>query len=104
MDIVTVIGTVVCTRKEDKLRGYKLLLVSDSDDSSRSGEAIVALDTVGAGVGERVIIVRGSSARAAAGLESTPVDAAVVGIIDHIAQDGKTIYRKHTADEKVGRP
>ena len=63
MDIVTVVGTVVCTRKEEKLRGYKLLLVSKSDDPT--GDVLVALDTVGAGVGERVIVVRGSSARTA---------------------------------------
>ncbi len=94
MDIATVIGTVVCTRKEEKLRGYKLLLVSAADDPNTDPNPIVALDTVGAGVGERVIVVRGSSARAAADLESTPVDAAVVGIIDHVEQDGKLVYRK----------
>lgn len=91
MDIVTVIGTVVCTRKEEKLRGYKLLLVSDTDDPN--GNVLVALDTVGAGVGEKVIVVRGSSARAA-NLEGTPVDAAIVGIIDHIDKDGQTVFRK----------
>ena len=92
MDIVTVVGTVVCTRKEEKLRGYKLLLVSDTDDPK--GNVLVALDTVGAGVGEKVIVVRGSSARAAANLEGTPVDAAIVGIIDHIDKDGQTVFRK----------
>jgi microcompartment protein CcmK/EutM len=96
MDIVTVVGTVVCTRKEEKLRGYKLLLVSKSDDPA--SDVFVALDTVGAGIGERVIVVRGSSARAAAGLESTPVDAAIVGIIDHIEQDGQTVYHKGTGE------
>ena len=94
MDIATVIGTVVCTRKEEKLRGYKLLVVSAADDPHSDPNPIVALDTVGAGVGERVIVVRGSSARAAANLETTPVDAAVVGIIDHIECDGTLVYRK----------
>ena len=94
MDIATVIGTVVCTRKEEKLRGYKLLLVSAAADPYADPNPIVALDTVGAGIGERVIVVRGSSARAAAGLETTPVDAAVVGIIDNIEQDGRQVYRK----------
>jgi microcompartment protein CcmK/EutM len=98
MDIVTVIGTVVCTRKEEKLRGFKLLLVSDSDDPS--GGVTVAIDTVGAGVGERVIVVRGSSARVAADLEGTPVDAAIVGIIDHIEQDGKTVFHKGAGETK----
>jgi len=96
MDIVTVVGTVVCTRKEEKLRGYKLLLVSASDQPD--GSVLVALDTVGAGVGEKVIVVRGSSARAAANLEGTPVDAAIVGIIDHIEQDGQTVFRKDDGD------
>jgi ethanolamine utilization protein EutN len=102
VDIVTVIGTVVCTRKEEKLRGGKLLLVAESADSP-AGDAIVALDTVGAGVGERVMIVRGSSARAAANLSETPVDAAIVGIIDHIEQDGQTVFRKYPSDEAAGR-
>ena len=102
MDIVTVIGTVVCTRKEEKLRGFKLLLVSNSDDPSGGEDVTVALDTVGAGVGERVIVVRGSSARAAADLEGTPVDAAIIGIIDRIEQDGRTVYRKGSATERSG--
>jgi len=102
MDIVTVIGTVVCTRKEEKLRGFKLLLVSSSDDPAGGQDVTVALDTVGAGVGERVIVVRGSSARAAADLEGTPVDAAIIGIIDHIEQDGLTVYRKGSPPEGPG--
>jgi ethanolamine utilization protein EutN len=102
VDIVTVIGTVVCTRKEEKLRGGKLLLVAESADSP-AGDAIVALDTVGAGVGERVMIVRGSSARAAANLSETPVDAAIVGIIDQIEKDGETIFRKYPSDQTAGR-
>lgn len=99
MDIVTVVGTVVCTRKEEKLRGFKLLLVSSSDDPQ--GDVFVALDTVGAGVGERVIVVRGSSARAAADLEGTPVDAAIVGIIDHIDKDGETVFDKATGEQET---
>jgi microcompartment protein CcmK/EutM len=94
MDILTVIGTVVCTRKEERLRGYKLLLVADPGNPADATDAIVALDTVGAGEGERVIVVRGSSARAAADLGNTPVDAAIVGIVDQIEQDGKTVFRK----------
>lgn len=99
MDIVTVVGTVVCTRKEEKLRGFKLLLVSPSDDPK--GDIYVALDTVGAGIGERVIVVRGSSARAAANLEGTPVDAAIVGIIDHIEKDGETVFDKAAGEREV---
>lgn len=99
MDIATVIGTVVCTRKEEKLRGYKLLLVSAADNPKTDPNPVVAVDTVGAGIGERVMVVRGSSARAVANLETTPVDAAVVGIIDDIECDGKVIYRKGAAPD-----
>jgi microcompartment protein CcmK/EutM len=94
MDIVSVIGTVVATQKVGELEGYKLLLVADPDAPSGSEAATVAIDTVGAGVGERVLIVRGSSARAAAGLSDSPVDAVIVGIVDQIDQDGRTVFRK----------
>lgn len=104
MDILTVIGTVVCTRKEEKLRGYKLLLVADPDLPPDTTDAVVALDTVGAGVGERVIVVRGSSARAAANLSDTPVDAVIVGIIDQIDQDGRTVFRKGDSGTAAGAP
>ncbi|HUU45868.1 MAG TPA: EutN/CcmL family microcompartment protein, partial [Acidobacteriota bacterium] len=82
MDVVTVIGTVVATQKVAKLNGYKLLLVADTDGPAGGATATVALDTVGAGIGEKVLIVRGSSARTAAGLAETPVDAVIVGIVD----------------------
>lgn len=94
MDILTVIGTVVASQKVASLSGYKLLLVADPDDSGSKVPALVAVDTVGAGEGERVIVVRGSSARAAAGLADVPVDAVIVGIVDQIDKDGATIFRK----------
>lgn len=94
MDILTVIGTVVASQKVASLSGYKLLLVSDPDSPDSKAPALVAVDTVGAGEGERVIVVRGSSARAAAGLTDVPVDAVIVGIVDQIDKDGTTIFRK----------
>lgn len=94
MDILTVIGTVVASQKAPQLSGYKLLLVADPDDKDAQSAATVAVDTVGAGEGERVMVVRGSSARAAAGLADAPVDAVIVGIVDEIDRDGKVIFRK----------
>ncbi len=84
----------MASQKVASLSGYKLLLVADPDSQDSKSAAIVAVDTVGAGEGERVIVVRGSSARAAAGLSDVPVDAVIVGIVDQIDKDGATVFRK----------
>ncbi len=94
MEIMTVIGTVVASQKVAQLKGYKLLLVAEPGSPNSGAPVIVAIDTVGAGEGERVIVVRGSSARAAAGLADVPVDAVVVGIVDQIEQDGRMTFDK----------
>ena len=76
-----VVDNIWSTRKTDLLNGYKLMLVEvigGSDDGQRQ----VAIDTVGAGIGERVLVALGSSARRMAGDDSIPTDAAIVGIID----------------------
>mgnify|MGYP001180886066 CR=1 FL=1 len=84
MRIARVIGTIWATRKEEKLNGLKLLVVQPLNalDESHDGPPLVAADIIGAGVSEKVLIVSGSSARGAAGDNSIPVDATVVGIID----------------------
>ena len=83
-----VVGTVVATRKDERLVGSKLLLVQPvRPDGSERGAALVAVDTVDAGAGEQVLVVSGSSARMAAGLADRPVDAAIVGIVDTVAID-----------------
>ena len=84
MKIAKVIGNIWATRKEDKLAGYKLLIVQPLNilSSGKENEPLVACDIIGAGVGETVLIVSGSSARSAAGDMSVPVDATVVGIVD----------------------
>lgn len=80
-----IVGTVVATRKDDRLQSSKLLIVRPIDPSGKAeGNCLVAVDTVDAGVGETVLVVSGSSARMAAGLKDCPVDAAIVGIVDHI--------------------
>ncbi|HUL75110.1 MAG TPA: EutN/CcmL family microcompartment protein [Vicinamibacterales bacterium] len=85
MLLAKVVGTVVATRKDDRLVSTKLLVVRPIDPAGKAdGNYLVAVDTVDAGYGETVLIVSGSSARMAAGMKDCPVDAAIVGVIDHI--------------------
>ncbi len=80
-----IVGTVVATRKDERLVASKLLLVQPIEpDGAPRGNHLVAVDTVDAGAGETVLVVSGSSARMAEGLRDTPVDAAIVGIVDSI--------------------
>ena len=80
-----IIGTVVSTRKDERLVGSKLLLVQPGlPEGESQGVPLVAVDTVDAGVGETVLVVSGSSARMAAGLKDHPVDAAIIGIVDTV--------------------
>jgi microcompartment protein CcmK/EutM len=85
MLLAKIVGTVVATRKDPRLVSNKLLLARPVDPKGKTeGNYLVAIDTVDAGIGETVLIVSGSSARMAAGMKDTPVDAAVVGIIDSV--------------------
>jgi microcompartment protein CcmK/EutM len=86
MILAKVVGSVVATRKDERLVSNKLLLVRPVDPSSGKldGGYLVAVDTVDAGAAETVLIVSGSSARMASGLKDCPVDAAIVGIIDTV--------------------
>jgi microcompartment protein CcmK/EutM len=85
MILARIVGTVVATRKDERLLSSKLLVARPLDPSGKiDGNYLVAVDTVDAGVGETVLIVSGSSARMAAGLKDCPVDAAIVGIVDQI--------------------
>ena len=85
MLLAKVVGTVVATRKDERLESAKLLVSRPIDPSGKAeGAYLVAVDTVDAGVGETVLIVSGSSARMAAGLKDCPVDAAIIGVIDSI--------------------
>jgi ethanolamine utilization protein EutN len=83
MIIARILGTVVSTQKDERLIGKKLLIVKpiNLDGTDQSGY-IVAVDTVGAGFGEKVLIVAGSSARLAEGNKDCPVDSAIIGVID----------------------
>lgn len=85
MIIGRVIGTVVATRKDERLRGNKLLLVRPITlQGEDENNYLVAVDTVGAGFRERVLVVSGSSARMAEGMKDRPIDAAIIGIIDSV--------------------
>lgn len=75
------VGTIWATRKSEELNGYKLLL-AELIGGTQAGERLVVVDTVGAGIGDRVIVAQGSAARRMLGRDDVPVDAAVVGIID----------------------
>jgi ethanolamine utilization protein EutN len=99
MFLARVEGSVVSTKKEASMSGRKLLLLRpqlvDEKDPSRfrSGtNTIVAVDVVGAGVGELVMFCQGSSARLAGGLKELPVDAVIIGIVDAVDVLGKQIY------------
>ncbi|MFV0518042.1 MAG: EutN/CcmL family microcompartment protein [Aminipila sp.] len=84
MKVAKVIGNIWATRKEDSLSGLKLMILRPIDllDEHNFQTPIVAADIIGAGVGETVLFVSGSSARSAVGDSSIPVDATIVGIVD----------------------
>jgi ethanolamine utilization protein EutN len=95
MHIAKVVGMAVATVKDRRLEGGKLLLVAEADPAGLvQGLPFVALDTVGAGEGELVVVVEGSSARIAAGDANKPVDAVIVGILDSLRHDGQMSYIK----------
>jgi microcompartment protein CcmK/EutM len=90
MILARVVGTVVATRKDDRLEGRKLLLCRPVTPAGEmDGAHIVSVDTVGAGFHETVLLVGGSSARMAAGLRDSPIDSAIVGIVDEVRTDAE---------------
>ena len=85
MTICEVIGHVWATKKEPGLNGMKLMIVRELAEGDRpTDKTYVAADIVGAGIGERVLVVSGSTARRAFGPQEPPTDAAIVGIIDSV--------------------
>ena len=90
-----VIGTLVATRKEPTLDGLKLLVVRACDvDGKPTGGIAVAVDAVGAGLGEVVLYASGSSARQTQATQNRPVDAVIMAIVDEIAVDGERRFVK----------
>jgi len=100
MQIARVIGTVVSTQKHQKFTGAKLLLVQplNADDTPRGG-ALLAVDGVGAGVSERVLVVlEGRAAAEAVGKKGAPVDAAIIGIVDQVEYVVDSVRRSDTVE------
>ncbi|HTO96065.1 MAG TPA: EutN/CcmL family microcompartment protein [Myxococcales bacterium] len=90
-----VVGTVVSTNKEQELEGLKLLLVRGADvEGKATGPLVVAIDAVGAGVGEVVLYASGSSARQTRVTRDRPVDATIMAIVDSIELEGRRTYSK----------
>ena len=96
MQLARVIGSVVSTRKSDRLDGLKLLVAApiDMESFKEKGAPILTVDTVGAGEGEIVMLAGGSSSRQTCLTHNTPVDNAIVGIVDCVDILGKRVFTK----------
>lgn len=95
MLIARVVGSAVSTVKAESLVGRKLLIVREASVSDEMiGEPFVAVDAVGAGHGELVLISQGSAGRFTPTTEDAPVDAVIMGILDSLEVDGTTTFRK----------
>jgi len=96
MQLARVTGTVVSTRKEQRIEGIKFLLLEKIDAATLEGKRdfVVAMDSVGAGVGEVVFYASGSSSRMTAVTDGKPSDAAIIAIVDSIDLEGELVYQK----------
>lgn len=77
-----VVGSIVATRKNEKLIGNKFMIVEITDSMRADEKQLIAVDNIGAGIGEYVLVAQGSAARIGCNMKDAPVDAAIVGIID----------------------
>lgn len=95
MIIAQVVGVAVSSVKLDALKASKLLVVRQTDARGEGeGPTFLAVDLVGAGEGELVVVSQGSSARMVIGNDRSPADAAIVGILDSVRCDGELVFRK----------
>ena len=95
MQLGKVVGTVVSTRKDEKLEGLKLLIVKYVDvDCKPTGALVIAVDSFGAGIDEIVLVASGSSARQTKVTEGKPVDAVIMAIVDILEINGEEKYVK----------
>lgn len=101
MFVAKVTGSVVATQKVDSMVGQKLLIVEpyriDPQDRTRlitTGRTFVAVDTVGAGEGEYVLICQGSSARLTPETKNLPIDAVIIGIVDRVQVDNTSVFSR----------
>ncbi|RMF88244.1 MAG: ethanolamine utilization protein EutN [Planctomycetota bacterium] len=107
MFLAKVTGSLVSTQKVDAMTGRKLLIVEpyrlEADSRRRlvsTGRTFVAVDTVGAGEGELVLIVQGSSARLTPETKNLPIDTVIVGIVDQVHVDGNSVYDKEAYESE----
>jgi microcompartment protein CcmK/EutM len=95
MLIAKVIGTTISTIKDEKLKGRKLLIVRQTDETGEVfGKPYVAVDTLDAGVGDLVLTAHGSGGRQTYLTRNSPVDAVIMAVIDHMEVSGNVVYRK----------
>ncbi len=101
MFVAKVTGSLVSTQKVDSMVGYKLLIVEpyrlepkQRKSLTTTGRTFVAVDTLGAGEGDYVLITQGSSARLTAETKNMPIDCVVVGIVDQVRVDSRKVYSK----------
>jgi microcompartment protein CcmK/EutM len=99
MQLARVTGTVVSTRKEQRIEGIKFLLLEKIDAATMEGKKdyVVAMDSVGAGIGEVVFYASGSSSRMTTVTDGKPSDAAIIAIVDSIDLKGELVYQKDRA-------
>jgi microcompartment protein CcmK/EutM len=91
-----VVGTCVASQKDEKLKGLTLLVVQQTDASGNpAGGVVVAVDSVGAGVGEVILFASGSSARQTAATKDRPVDAVIMAIVDTVEVSGDVTFQKN---------
>ncbi len=101
MFVAKVTGSLVSTQKVDSMKGFKLLIVEPYRIEAKerksivtTGRTFVAVDTLGAGIGDFVILTQGSSARLTPETKTLPIDAVVVGIVDKVQVDEGTVYSR----------
>lgn len=95
MQLARVVGTLVSTQKDPKLVGVRFLVVRNLDiDMQPSGSHSICIDTVGAGLGDVVLHVAGSSARMTETTKDRPADACIMAIVDEVEIEGRYTYRK----------
>ncbi len=104
MFVAKVTGSVVATQKAASMVGHKLLIVEpyridgkNRDTLVTTGRTFVAVDTVGAGLNEFVLIVQGSSARLTPETKNLPVDATIIGIVDTVHVDNKSVFNREAS-------
>jgi len=103
MQLAKVIGTVVSSRKDPGISGFKLLLLQNAHPETLDpGGFVVAADAVGAGVDEYVLYATGSSARQTEVTRNRPCDAVVMAIVDEWAIDGRPMYEKYSSNHGYG--